>query len=92
MLRSQSKCTQNVIGGYIGKKMIRSPQFTQDVPTGFQVTSPPVVAGGWTTWLALAVLMLQRVFHEFRELQEEILAEHMVDALVADIEEIGGSE
>ena len=42
MLRSQSKCTQNVIGGYIGRKMIRSPQFTQDVPTGFQVTSPPV--------------------------------------------------
>jgi len=23
--------------------MIRSPQFTQDVPTGFQVTSPPVL-------------------------------------------------
>ena len=42
MLRSQSKCTQNVIGGCIGGKMIRSPQFTQDVPTGFQVTSPPV--------------------------------------------------
>jgi len=41
-LRSQSKCTQNVIGGYIGRKMIQSPQFTQDVPTGFQVTSPPV--------------------------------------------------
>jgi len=41
-LRSQSKCTQNVIGGYIGGKMIQSPQFTQDVPTGFQVTSPPV--------------------------------------------------
>jgi len=45
MLRSQSKCTQNVIGGYIGRKMIQSPQFTQDVPTGFQVTSPPV--RGW---------------------------------------------
>jgi len=42
MLRSQSGCTQNVIGGYIGRKMIRSPQFTQNVPTGFQVTSPPV--------------------------------------------------
>jgi len=42
MLRPQSKCTQNVIGGYIGGKMIQSPQFTQDVPTGFQVTSPPV--------------------------------------------------
>ena len=42
MLRSQSGCTQNVIGGYIGRKMIQSPQFTQDVPTGFQVTSPPV--------------------------------------------------
>jgi len=42
MLRSQSKCTQNVISGYIGRKMIQSPQFTQDVPTGFQVTSPPV--------------------------------------------------
>jgi len=45
MLRSQSKCTQNVIGGYIGRKMIQSPQFTQDVPTGFQVTSPPVISG-----------------------------------------------
>ena len=42
MLRSQFKCTQNVIGGYIGGKMIQSPQFTQDVPTDFQVTSPPV--------------------------------------------------
>ena len=42
MLRSQSGCTQNVIGGYIGGKMIQSPKFTQDVPTGFQVTSPPV--------------------------------------------------
>jgi len=42
MLRSQSKCTQNLISGYIGRKMIRSPQFTQDVPTGFQDTSPPV--------------------------------------------------
>ena len=42
MLRLQSKCTQNVIGGYIGGKMIQSPQFTQDVPTGFQVTLPPV--------------------------------------------------
>jgi len=42
MLRSQSGCTQNVIGGYIGGKMILSPQFTQDVPTGFQVTSPLV--------------------------------------------------
>jgi len=53
-LRSQSKCTQNVIGGYIGGKMIQSPQFTQDVPTGFQVTSPPVIArapimAGWKT-------------------------------------------
>jgi len=28
MLRSQSKCTQNVIGGYIGGKMIWSPEFT----------------------------------------------------------------
>jgi len=46
MLRSQSKCTQNVIGGYIGGKMIWSPQFTQDVPTGFQVTSPPVTRVG----------------------------------------------
>ena len=44
MLRSQSKCTQNVIGEYIGRKMIQSPQFTQDVPTGFQVTSPPVLS------------------------------------------------
>jgi len=42
MLRSQSGCTQNVIGGYIGRKIIWSPKFTQDVPTGFQVTSPPV--------------------------------------------------
>ena len=25
--------------------MIQSPQFTQDVPTGFQVTSPPVTVG-----------------------------------------------
>jgi len=50
MLRSQSGCTQNVIGGYIGRKMIRSPQFTQDVPTGFQVTSPPVRCHHWTEW------------------------------------------
>jgi len=49
MLRSQSKCTQNVIGGYIGGKMIRSPQFTQDVPTGFQVTSPPVLVAELST-------------------------------------------
>jgi len=50
MLRSQSGCTQNVIGGYIRRKMIQSPQFTQDVPTGFQVTSPPV--RGWLTLLS----------------------------------------
>jgi len=57
MLRSQSKCTQNVIGGYIGRKMIQSPQFTQDVPTGFQVTLPPVyivcghIMHRWTSFL-----------------------------------------
>jgi len=42
MLRLHSKCTPNVIGGYIGGKVIQSLQFTQDVPTGFQGTSPPV--------------------------------------------------
>jgi len=41
-LRLHSKCTPNVIGGYIGGKVIQSLQFTQDVPTGFQGTSPPV--------------------------------------------------
>jgi len=50
MLRSQSGCTQNVIGGYIGRKMIQSPQFTQDVPTGFQVTSPPVSVSRSPLW------------------------------------------
>ena len=47
MLRSQSGCTQNLIGGYIGGKMIQSPQFTQDVPTSFQVTLPPVIPADW---------------------------------------------
>jgi len=42
MLRLHSKCTPNVIGGYIGGKVIQSLQFTQDVPTGFQGTLPPV--------------------------------------------------
>ena len=42
MLRLHSKCTPNVIGGYIGGKVIQSLQFAQDVPTGFQGTSPPV--------------------------------------------------
>jgi len=43
MLRLHSKCTPNVIGGYIGGKVIQSLQFTQDVLTGFQGTSPPVL-------------------------------------------------
>ena len=43
MLRLHSRCTPNVIGGYNGGKMIRSLQFTQHVPTGFQVPSPPVL-------------------------------------------------
>jgi len=43
MLRLHSRCTPNVIGGYIGEKVIQSLQFTQDVPTGFQGTSPPVM-------------------------------------------------
>ena len=42
MLRLHSRCAPNVIGGYIGGKVIQSLQFTQDVPTGFQDTSPPV--------------------------------------------------
>ena len=42
MLRLHSGCTPDVIGGYIGGKMIQSLQCTQDVPTGFQDTSPPV--------------------------------------------------
>jgi len=42
MLRLHSRCAPNVIGRYIGGKVIQSLQFTQDVPTGFQDTSPPV--------------------------------------------------
>jgi len=59
MLRSQSKCTQNVIGRYIGGKMIQSPQFTQDVPTGFQVTSPPVTTTGLILLAAMLVSLLK---------------------------------
>ena len=33
-----------MIGGYIAGKVIQSLQFTQDVPTDFQDTSPPVCA------------------------------------------------
>ena len=36
--------------------------------------------------------MMQRAAREFRALQEELAAESMVDAIVADIEETGGSE
>jgi len=42
MLRVHSRYTPNVIGGYIEGKMIQYLQFTQDVLTGFQDTSPPV--------------------------------------------------
>ena len=35
MLRLHSRCTPDVIGGYIGGKMIQSLQCTQDVPAGF---------------------------------------------------------
>jgi len=46
MLRLHSRCTPNVIGGYIEGKMIQYLQFTQDVPTGFQDTLPPVSEEG----------------------------------------------
>ena len=46
MLRLHSRCAPNVIGGYIAGKVIQSLQFTQDVPTGFQDTSPPVSSTG----------------------------------------------
>jgi len=40
-----------MIGGYIEGEMIQYLQFTQDVPTGFQDTSPPVTAvRGWSKW------------------------------------------
>ena len=42
MLRLHSRCTPDVIGGYIGGEMIQSLQCIQDVPTGFQDTLPPV--------------------------------------------------
>jgi len=45
MLRLHFRCTPDVIGGYIGGKMIQSLQYTQDVPTGFQDTLPPVSRG-----------------------------------------------
>jgi len=45
MLRLHSRCTPDVIGGYIEGKMIQSLQCTQDVPTGFQDTLPPVIVG-----------------------------------------------
>jgi len=35
---------------------------------------------------------MQSAFREFRALQEELTVEHMVDALVADVKETGGSE
>jgi len=53
MLRSQSKCTQNVIGEYIGGKIIQGPQFTQNVPTGFQVTLPPVFVSHFSSSTSL---------------------------------------
>ena len=51
MLRLHSRCTPDVIGGYIGGKMIQSLQCTQDVPTGFQDTLPPVKLPGPITFL-----------------------------------------
>jgi len=47
MLRLHFRCSPDLIGGYIEGKMIQSLQCTQDVPTGFQDTSPPVNKGAF---------------------------------------------
>ena len=42
--------------------MIQSPQFTQDVPTGFQVTLPPVIAQGNFTFSGSKIRILYLCF------------------------------
>jgi len=65
--------------------MIQSPQFTQDVPTGFQVTSPPVLAGNEDqVGILHRGILLTDVDMEDLSVQQSIVYTGMVGTMLAE--------